>query len=69
MSQIKIKADPSPSRRLWTYLETAEALKVSRRTVARLVAIGALRKARLGRCARVVASSVDEFLHRGGTAA
>ena len=66
MPQIKPKSDPSPSRRLWTYPETAEALKVSRRTVARLVASGALRKARLGRCARVVASSVDDLISRGG---
>jgi excisionase family DNA binding protein len=66
MSQFNAKSDPSPSRRLWTYPETAAALRVSRRTVARLVASGAIKVTRLGRCARVVATSVDELIRRGG---
>ena len=66
MSHNTITADPSPTRRLWTFNETAEAMRVSRRTVARLAATGALKTARLGRCVRVVASSVDELIRKGG---
>ena len=66
MSQCQSKSDPSPTRRLWTFNETAEAMRVSRRTVARLAATGALKTARLGRCVRVVASSVDELIRKGG---
>jgi excisionase family DNA binding protein len=51
---------------LWTFNETAKAMHVSRRTVARLAATGALKTARLGRCVRVVASSVDELISKGG---
>ena len=67
MSQNTIKADPSPTRRLWTIKETAEALRVSQRTVWRLLSSGALKSARLGRCVRVVAASVEEFIRQGGT--
>lgn len=67
MSQASSKSDPSPSRRLWTIKETAEALKVSRRTVWRLLSSGQLKHTRLGRCVRIVAASVDEFIERGGS--
>lgn len=66
MSQVKAVADPSPSRRLWTIKETAGVLRVSTRTVWRLVSSGDLKATRLGRCVRVVAASVDEFIERGG---
>lgn len=65
MSHGSAKSDPTPSRRLWTYPETADSLGVSRRTVARLVAEGKLRATKLGRCARIVAASVDEMIERG----
>jgi excisionase family DNA binding protein len=58
--------NPSPSRRLWTIRETGESLRVSTRTVRRLIAAGELKTARLGRCVRVVAASVDELICRGG---
>ncbi len=66
MAQSTIKADPTPSRCLWTIRETADALRVSPRTVWRLVASGELKSTRLGRCVRVVAASVDDLIHRGG---
>lgn len=66
MPHVKAESDPSPSRRLWTVKETAGVLKVSSRTVWRLVSTGALKTTRLGRCVRVVAASVDELIERGG---
>jgi excisionase family DNA binding protein len=62
MSQAKQVLDPSPTRRLWTIRETGEALRVSTRTIRRLIAAGNLKTARLGRCVRVVASSVDAMI-------
>jgi excisionase family DNA binding protein len=62
MSQAVQNLDPSPTRRLWTIRETGESLHVSTRTVRRLIAAGKLRTARLGRCVRVVASSVDAMI-------
>jgi len=66
MPQGNIKTNPSPARRLWTIRETSNILGVSTRSVWRLVSSGDLKSARLGRCVRVVASSVDEFIERGG---
>jgi len=66
MSQVKGIIGSSPTRLLWTIQETAGVLKVSTRTVWRLVSSGDLKTTRLGRCVRVVASSVDEFIDRGG---
>jgi excisionase family DNA binding protein len=66
VSQISNKHDSASARRLWTIPETAEFLRVSRRTVARLLASGALRTAKFGRCVRVVAASADELIDRGG---
>lgn len=66
MSQITATNNPPPSRRLWTIQETANSMRVSTRSVRRLIASGSLRTTRLGRCVRIIAASVDELIQRGG---
>lgn len=67
MPQHLDRPDPSPTRRLWTIQETADALRVSTRSVRRLAAQGSLRTAKLGRCLRIVAASVDELIAQAGS--
>ncbi len=66
MSLANTRTDPTPSRRLWTIKETAQAMRISTRSVRRLIADGSLRSTRLGRCVRIIATSVDELIQRGG---
>ena len=66
MASVEIKREGSPSRRLWSVKETADALGVSTRTIWRLIAQSELEVARIGRCVRIVAASADALVERGG---
>lgn len=50
----------------YTVRECASALRVSERTVHRLIRSGALGAVRISRCVRVPAVALTQFLERGG---
>ena len=54
---------------LLTVTETAEAMRVSKRTAATLVSTGQLMSIRIGRLRRVPAAQVEAYINRGLVAA
>ena len=55
------------TERLFTLSEVAEILRVSPRTVQRIVAKGSLRCVSIGRARRVVVEEINRFLRDGGS--
>ena len=53
-------------KRVYTVAEVAELLRVSQRTVRRLIAGGALSVVRVGKSIRIERRVVKEFVTRGG---
>lgn len=60
------RPSPSPPPKLLSVPEAAQLLGVSARTTWRLVSNRRLKTVRVGRCLRVVAISIDEFIAKGG---
>jgi excisionase family DNA binding protein len=52
----------SPTPLAYTVSEVAEALRVSERTIRRAIAAGQLQSIRVGRCVRVPAESIQQFV-------
>ena len=59
--------DGSDSPTLIKVQDVASRLSVSVRSVWRLISISELETVRIGKCVRVTAESVEDFLERGGT--
>lgn len=59
--------DPQPVQ-LWTVAEVADALRVSKMTVYRLVHVGELEALRVGRSFRVPVGAVERYVAKAATA-
>lgn len=52
--------------KLWTVSETASVLNISARSVWRLIGANEIAVVRLGKCTRVLVSSVERLVNAGG---
>lgn len=64
MDQSARRADVAEPPRLLTVEQFADRIAVSRATAYRLVGTGELRSLKVGRCRRIPAEAVEEFVAR-----